>query len=249
MSYPYTQANLLEQPHNYMYTPFRGAALLQAYLACRMEVMHRHGNDEGGREALDRMLSARALTEIARLFDALPNAGGGKFRAYVTADAADKPEGTGTAHDGLAGQVQRLGTLRVMDTIQTLELLHVLNVTQLTDAVNAGIKSWLDRLVQRFEVTKKLYDAYAPGFRKGQGGNASVRLYWLFALSLSLFYARTGSLKYLSTLLKVCDLLCSLPDEELREHIPARGLVTVLATETTGIQLLAESKGVTFATA
>ena len=247
MSYPYTQNNLLEQPHNYMYIPFKGTALLQAYLAGRMAAMRRHDNVEGSREMLDRMLSARAFTEIARLFDAQSNRGGAQFRAYVVADAAEREAEVGA--DALAGQVHRLGTLSVMETVQTLGLLHALNAAQLTDAGNAGIKIWLDRLVQRFEVTKKLYDAYAPGFRKGEGGNASVRLYWLFALSLSLFYARKGSLKHLSTLLKVSDLLCSLTDLELREHIPARGLVLVLTTEVAGIQLLAESKGVTFATA
>jgi hypothetical protein len=72
-----------------------------------------------------------------------------------------------------------------------------------------------------------------------------VRLYWLFALALSLYYARTGGLKYLSALLKVCDLLCSLPVAALQGRLPERGLATVLATEVVGVQLLAENKGVT----
>ena len=125
--------------------------------------------------------------------------------------------------------------------------MHALIAAQLTDVLDVNTKVWLDRLVQRFEVTKKIYEAYQAGFRKGEDANTSVRLYWLFALSLCLFYARSNEIKYLSTLLKVCDLLCSLPEKELQGHIPEHGLPTVLATELVSVQLLAEKKGVSFA--
>ncbi|MDD2892315.1 MAG: hypothetical protein PHF20_00170 [Halothiobacillaceae bacterium] len=249
MNYPYTQANLLEQPHSYMYTPFKGAALLQSYLAGRMEILRQLHDGEAGRGGLDQVLAASALPEIARLFDGLAHAGSAKFRAYFGTVDDDVLQIAATAPEELAHQAQVLRRMATTDTVKTLELLHALIAVQLTDAGNAGIKFWLDRLVQRFEVTKKLYEAYPSGFRKGEGCNTSVLLYWLFALALSLFYARTGGLNYLSALLKVCDLLCSLPVGTLRQHVPARGLDIVLATEVAGIQLLAESKGVTFAAA
>ena len=132
--------------------------------------------------------------------------------------------------------------------VTTLDLLHSQIAVQLTSAHDANTKIWLDRLVQRFEVTKKIYETYLPGFRKGAGDNALVRLYWLLALALSLFYARSNQIKYLSTLLKVCDLLCSLPENMLHEAIPEHGLSVVLAAEIVGVQLLAEAKGVSFAT-
>lgn len=248
MNYPYTQANLLEHPHQYMYTPFRGTALLQSYLAARMEVMHKLGDDEASRERVDQMLAGSVLAEIARAFDARSREAGARFRVHFGEADVDGFPGDATVQEEWARQTEKLGRQTTAETVKTLELLHALNAAQLTDAGHAGIKIWLDRLVQRFEVTKKLYDAYPPGFRKGEGDNTSVRLYWLFALALSLFYARTGGIKYLSTLLKVCDLLCSLPAGTLREHIPKLGLETVLATEIAGVQLLAENKGVTFAT-
>jgi hypothetical protein len=50
-----------------------------------------------------------------------------------------------------------------------LQPLHaaLLGVLAAGDVVAA--QPWLIRVIQRFEVSKKLYAAYAPGFRKGEG--------------------------------------------------------------------------------
>jgi len=73
-----------------------------------------------------------------------------------------------------------------------------------------------------------------------------VRLYWIFALLLALYYSETKNIKYLNTLLKVNDLLCSL-DNDLMRKIPTQGLVLVLSVEVEGVQLLAKNlEGVSF---
>jgi len=76
--------------------------------------------------------------------------------------------------------------------------------------INNEIYSWLNALVQRFEVTKKLWSHYLPGFRKGQGVNDNLVLYQYFSLILAISYYEHSELQYLSTLLKVNDLLLSL---------------------------------------
>jgi hypothetical protein len=105
---------------------------------------------------------------------------------------------------------------------------------------------WLDRLVQRFEVTKKLYEFYPPGFRKGEGDNSFIKPYWLLAMCLYLFYVQTNEIKYLSTLLKVSDLLCSLPHNALKAAIPGSGMVMLLTGETLSIRTLSNRKGITY---
>ena len=75
--------------------------------------------------------------------------------------------------------------------IQNNELLKIIHN-------NINNKIWLDRLVQRFEVTKKLYEEYFIGFRKGRGHNNLIKLYWLFALVLSIYYSETNQIKYLN---------------------------------------------------
>ena len=62
----------------------------------------------------------------------------------------------------------------------------------------------------------------------------------MFALSLTLFYDSTKNIKYLSTLLKITDLLCSLDVDELLHKIPIKGLLSILVIELLSIKLLAK---------
>jgi hypothetical protein len=140
-----------------------------------------------------------------------------------------------------------LQSMSIASTINTLDFLHTLIAIQLTAQPDKNLKIWVDLLVQRFEVTKKVYELYSSGFRKGEGLNNRVKLYWLFALVLCLYYTRSKGLKYLNTLLKVCDLLCSLQEDMVCKELPVTGLALVLATEVTSIFLLAEKKGIQIA--
>lgn len=243
MSYQYSQTNRLDEPHNYMYTSFQGEALLQSYQSSRMAVVHRRVAAGHGGVEPDHMLVTYSLPTLERLIRATSIEGSKKFRALLE-NGVSQPKAEEGRLDVLA---KGLGGLTMAEPVSTLGLLHALIAVQLTNVQDANMKAWLDRLVQRFEVTKKLYESYPPGFRKGEGSSASVRLYWLFALALCLFYARSNEIKYLSTLLKVSDLLCSLPESLLQEHIPEYGLTAVLATEIVSVQLLMKKKGVTFA--
>jgi len=94
--------------------------------------------------------------------------------------------------------------------------------------------------VQKFEVTKKIYESYPIGFRKGEGRNDIIQLYWMFSVSLALFYRRSKNIKYLSTLIKVSDLLCSLDDNLLHREIPLQGLSTTLLVELLSVAELSE---------
>ena len=100
------------------------------------------------------------------------------------------------------------------ETVDSFELLDTLltNILIGSDSldINNEIYSWLNALVQRFEVTKKLWSQYLPGFRKGQGVNDNLVLYQYFSLILAISYYEHSELQYLSTLLKVNDLLLSL---------------------------------------
>ena len=246
MNYPYSQINRLEEPHNYMYTPFQGEALLSAYQSSRMAVAHHRAAVEYEDIEPDHMLVSYAVPALEKLFDATSFEGGEKFRAMLEGGKAKIFRQGKVEDDGLNGLAKGLERLTTGEPVTTSNLLHALIAAQLINVQDANTKVWLDRLVQRFEVTKKLYESYPPGFRKGEGSSTSVCLYWLFALALCLFYARSNEIKYLNTLLKVCDLLCSLPENLLQGHIPEYGLSAVLATEIVSVQLLAARKGVSF---
>lgn len=247
MSYPYSQTNRLAEPHSYMYTQFQGEALLQSYQSGRMEVVCRCATFAHGGIEPDCMLVNHALPALENLFDAISHESGKKFRTLLE-DVCEKRDKQDKADDvRLEDLAEPLKRMTLLEPVTTLDLLHAVIALQLSDDQDDGTKVWLDRLVQRYEVTKKIYEIYPSGFRKGEGVNTSVRLYWLFALALSLFYVRSNEIKYLSTLLKLNDLLCSLPKELLQGYVPECGLAGVLVAEIVSVQLLAEKKGVSCA--
>jgi hypothetical protein len=147
----------------------------------------------------------------------------------------------------LKQMVEAMNNLSHSKVVTTSNLINGLVASLLLEKTESNSKVWLDRVVQRFEVSKKLYDEYQPGFRKGQGENRTTLLYWSFALALCLYYLKTNQLKYLSTLIKVNDLLTSLPLEELSEVIPTFGMELVLSTEIVFVSMLADAKGIKYA--
>lgn len=126
-----------------------------------------------------------------------------------------------------------------------LQPLHaaLLGVLAAGDVVAA--QPWLIRVIQRFEVSKKLYAAYAPGFRKGEGDAREPARYAELALCLALAHALSGQLQYLSTLLKLVDLLLSLDPDTLRPACPPERLTLLVAAELDAVATLAAAQGVT----
>ena len=209
--------------------------------------MRRFSYNELGSNDCDQMLVTCAFQVLQRTFESSSLENGKKFRGLLNVESLKSFTQSKNVDPSLKSLAKGLEKFTIAEPVETLRILHSLIAVQLTNFRDANTKFWIDCLVQRFEVTKKLYETYLVGFRKGEGVNTSIRLYWLFALTLCLFYAKSNEIKYLNTLLKVCDLLCSLPEDELEQHISRHGLSVVLATEILSLQLLCEKKGITFA--
>lgn len=128
--------------------------------------------------------------------------------------------------------------------INTRSLLEKLISSLLNDKFGETEKKFLDKLVQRFEVSKKLYENYGTDFRSKSGGFLIIKLYWLFAVLLWFYYTRTNGLKYFNTLLKVSDLLCSLSPDGVIKEIPNNGMVLLLALELVSTISLVNNEGV-----
>lgn len=246
--YQYTQSNRLDAPHSYMYTPFEGEALLLAYRAARMVAIKKLSATQLVAQATDTDFDNCAVPFLEKSFDNISNEVGEKFRQISLSSSGElEPADSSVSIEILEGLIRQLANIDITKSVSTLDLLQSLVAAQSTGMADIRIKEWIDRLVQRFEVTKKLYVTYPPGFRKGAGATSSVKLYWLFALVLSLYYVSSNQIKYLSTLLKVCDLLCSLPEDLLLGHLSSNLMRAILATEVVSIELLVEKKGIDLA--
>lgn len=219
MKYPYTSDNRLDAPITYAYAEFGGEQFLTAYVDDRRQAMARIGQT----------LRYLPAGEMAHL-----------LRRELMLLPSGQP-------NGICSGAATLAELQIDQTLDTAYLLACLLAAQLADAREPAVTLWLDRLVQRFEVTKKLYAGYRPGLRKGEGEAGGVALYLTLALVLCLRYYAGGQLKYLSTLLKLMDLLCSLPVASYAAKNLAHRLGLLISAEVAAVRALARLKGVSIA--
>ena len=127
------------------------------------------------------------------------------------------------------------------DGFATADLLEFLfgRVTGAPETVSSDAAPWLELLVQRFEVTKRLHRAYNARHRAVDRAEFRDRgLYVRFAETLALVQHATGSLPHLSTLLKCMDTLCAL-HAELDPGLAGR-VARLIEVERTAVRAVAE---------
>lgn len=236
-SYEYTEVNRLQEPHKYMYTPYLGVKFVNSYFSDRLKHLKRF--QENYKAMDDQSVDSYLYMGARNILNDLLQ------KEVSELDNKDVSRGVSLPNKNI--KIEDLLFFHTGDEIDTELLLASLVYAQINHKKDELVKEWLDHLVQRFEVTKKLYIRYPEGFRKGEGAADKVRLYWLFSLSLSLYYANTQSIKYLNTLLKVSDLLCSLENDVLVDTIPLQGLSMVIQVEMSYVRSLSDRiEGVDF---
>ncbi len=211
--YEYTSADRLVSPHKYMYTKFSGNEFLQNYSDDRSNFLKHFSSLKNYKKdirKIDEYLCALVIEFIDN--NELP----------ILDDNLDN--------------LDNIGSFESVTEISTSKLLESLIHHTIYKKTNDNSKEWLDFLVQRFEVTKFFFEGYHnKKLRVGKGKSNLVFLYWLFSVLLVLVYYQTSNLKYLSTLLKVNDLICSLNNSYLA-LIPSKGMDLVLLNEISFVQ-------------
>jgi hypothetical protein len=128
----------------------------------------------------------------------------------------------------------------IANPIETSRLLSALLLST-ECSVNGIVLYWVERLLQRFEVSKKLYDVYEPGFKIGRGCNTRYDHYFKLALLLTAVYKFTEDIRYLNTLLKLNDLLLSVEARDLFACIPKDLFAILVAKEVGFVKKLIEN--------
>tara|TARA_Y100000816_G_C26108356_1_gene590119 strand:- start:3631 stop:4374 length:744 start_codon:yes stop_codon:yes gene_type:complete len=242
MNYPYNNQNLIDHPEKYMYTKFQGVKLLEAFFLNRNQTLKKlkelkFKNSPSidvyrGYYAIKSNLINDHSDELKDFFSYLDNEG---FKDYYS-DIKNITRSKDFNNS--------INNLSIKQPVKTSILLEILLESILYDQNNIINKVWLDRLVQRFEVTKKIYEEYQAGFRKGRGKNNIIKLYYQFVLILSIYYSQKKKIKYLSTMIKLCDLITSISYVDLENDIPKFGLDLILFSEKIFVQILLKSKGI-----
>lgn len=243
MKYPYNQKNLIEEPEKYMYTKFHGIKFIQSFIDSRKKIKNQIIEENPSdysfypilyqtSQELDKYLSNKYPQYLDELNKNLylPNI----FKKNTIKNEINK--------------LKPIDSFSVNKEVNTNILLKTLFYSILNDNKKKSKtnKIWLDRLIQRFEVTKKLYEGYFAGFRKGYGKNNIIENYLLLGVILEVAYIKNNKIKYLNTILKICDLITSLSEKRLNQKIPYFGLRILLNIETIFIKILLDDKRIEY---
>ena len=250
MNYSFSSENRRVSPCTYMYTPYEGISLLESYSSNRGIFLNKGEEIIRNSVEIDEIIKGILNRGINECLQIVKMAGDEKLsdgllgiikdHAWL-ADNILSPKG----NSGLSRKRAILESFSLDRNVETMSLLISLFNSILSNLEHSPLrKIWIDRLVQRFEVTKKIYERYKPGFRKGEGKSEHLILYALFAMVLSIYYYKNKNLKYLNTLLKINDTLISVVDK-LKDDYPAIFMAYLSAScEVCFVEKLVKSNGI-----
>ncbi len=238
MNYLYTASDRLAQPHDYMYSEFGGEDFLRCYVSDRINRVRNLCL-----ETDNTSFNQKYLIRIYELIQSTLQSDE-TFPAPALKDLLAEFKGDIPSKIENPNSTLGFTSFSVDAAVVTSDLLETLIEALLINENSIDVKLWLNRLVQRFEVTKKIFVEYEPGFRKGSEANDDIYLYERFALVLALAYVNFQNLQYLSTLLKSLDLLLSLSASSLGRRIGRSSAALLVAVELYAVQNLAKNKKV-----
>ena len=93
--------------------------------------------------------------------------------------------------------------------INTNDLLDFLIINAVNKTNSIIVINYLEKLIKKFEVSKKLYCTYSKSFKKIDNQFKSIDIYKKLSLLLIITYIQDSNNRYLSTLLKINDLISS----------------------------------------
>ena len=184
MVYQYTASNLIENPTHYMYSSFEGLSFIEEFKKSRKY-----------------FLEHSIIPNLDVRYDLNPfmNKIHSSLSAYLTSPPKDFE---------LLDLSQEVPEVDMEDTIITENLINYLISSSLSPIKNNN-HHLENRFIQKFEVTKKIYDSYEKNMGKGMGDYTNQYLYIVFSIFLSSKYLINENLKLLNTILKVNDIIAS----------------------------------------
>ena len=201
MTYPYTQKNLLHEPHSYMYSEYKGRILLDDYYQNRMHLLKKLYTPRP--ESLS-VLDMHVQAKVCEILLQETSNELSEFAQFLNPSHGFLPKLKPLETQNPIAKDMSINSLLLLERI-----LHQLVINFDKKTLEKDLLLWLDQILQRFEVSKKLRTRYLPDFRKIEARHDHVGLYQYLSVILGLTYFKFSRLQYLSTLLKVNDLLLS----------------------------------------
>ncbi len=130
------------------------------------------------------------------------------------------------------------------DNVETAALLEYLLGEIHNGAFDAALaRFWLDKLVNKVEVSKRVHEGYGPDFRAlDVAAHHDLSLYLRAAEVFEAAYTRFAALPFLNVLLKIVDSLISISAR--LEHVDRGRLAWLIAREGEHVRAIAKSRKV-----
>ena len=210
-TYRYDQKNLLADRYHYQYTPFEGVEFLKAYTESRRELRYKL---ETARSSL--LIEPNVETTIAE-----------EIRQAVLDDAGNPVLSHFQNYQNHVLPAQP-GDSEITTYHLLLDLWHSIICNRECEYVRS---QWLKFLIQRFEVTKRLYIGYTSSLKPSKRIFDIAENYALLATLLLYQYKVEPNLKYINTVLKVVDLLASIGPLQQSDLTQLTSLVAIEAEQ------------------
>lgn len=237
-TYPYSSTLHLDRQPSYSYSRFDGIGFLAGFLSARESFLGATAPRE-----IKNMWDKSHLVDLVAQLSELPDfkLAGREWELWM---GASLPNTTREVHSGRTHQGNRnSSTLEVEKFLEGLLCGCVNQSTVITlsvESIDNAVK-----LLHRFEVDGRIYSIYGAGLRNGWGTYNEVRLHLLMSVLFSICYALTQNLQFLSSLLKVGDLLTApVFNRGFAEHAALGGLA--LRLERALVEGFLEKHGIKF---
>ena len=233
MNYKYNKKNLLTYKEKYMYTPYRGVEFLKCFFEDRKLFINRY--------AVYKTDFKSDLIELSYLFRFIikrikkKNPTSTKYLRSIASQLSHEDY-----HPIKTSYVKyrSLKSLSEDDSINTNFFLNALLHNILYNSGQDTIKIFVDKITHKFEVSKRIYSQYSKNFIRGEKSNRKLNLYFKVGIILSAYYSDTFNLKYLSALIKICDIISSSDESYIKSSILDKELNALFIFENVFIKTL-----------
>ena len=202
--YKYTSKDLLENEENYMYSEYCGSKFIRDFKESRQNFKIKLNNINAN--------SNNRITYIDSAFNYI------KIN-FLDHNSFNCPVSIGTySPNKIINEPTNFSLKQFKEEIDTfLFLSSIVNELISTKVITEDCKYAIHKLIQRFEVSKKIFTGYKKFITGGFGSSKEIELYLMLVCILNLYYLKTKSLSCLNCILKLMDLLISIPIEKHKE--------------------------------
>ena len=201
MTYSFTNNNLLNTKENYMYSKFYGKSLLFSYFKNRSENIYNYSYNKSINEN-DYYYLLIDFIKKNKKFKFIKT----ELKKFIN---EDKENLLLLKKKYLSYKYKPLPNLNRQKKFKTSELLDTIIINIINGKYKTETKKYIELLIKKFEVSKRLYTFYSRDFKKIGNQNKKIDNYLKLSTILAIEYFKKPNNRYLSTLLKINDLIIS----------------------------------------